>query len=210
MRHARERGAAVFIVVLVIVMLTAIGMFAANSATVSTTASGHTRQMTQTRYLTEYAVSLVLSYLDPQSTPGAPSAGLDNVTFSRNALVAQGSPPQCSVNVPYCFVFMPETFKNMAAEDLIAQSVPGTPGSLGPADIGWAFKIEVTDKTSPMTPVAGNDETSAGAVNTKFCTVALNAKGVIWPNAAGAEDVAIASAGSQETLNAYITLPCTQ
>ena len=202
MRHARERGAAVFIVVLVIVMLTAIGLFAANSATVSSTASGNTRQMTQTRYFTQYAISLVLAYLD---------SGLDGVTMSMNQRIAQGSPPQCSVNVPYCYTFSPRDFQNVATQTLVESSVPGSPGGLGPADIGWTFKVEATDKTSPMTPVAGNDETSAGAVNIKFCTVTLNARGVIWPNATGiSETTLIATAGSQEALSAYVTLPCTQ
>ena len=42
-RRGRERGAAVFIVVLLISMLLGIGMFAARSASLSTATSGHER-----------------------------------------------------------------------------------------------------------------------------------------------------------------------
>src|ERR1700720_2843853 len=61
--RASERGAAVFVVLLVIVMLTGIGVFATRAAALATQASGFERQMTQTHYLTEYAVLVTAAEL---------------------------------------------------------------------------------------------------------------------------------------------------
>ncbi|MGE3670104.1 MAG: PilX N-terminal domain-containing pilus assembly protein, partial [Polyangiaceae bacterium] len=55
-RRADERGAALFIVVLVITLLTAIGIFAARSASLVDVASGYDRQAIQTEYIAEYGI----------------------------------------------------------------------------------------------------------------------------------------------------------
>jgi len=53
--RAQQRGAAVFVVVMVVTLLTAIGIFAVRSASLVNVASGHARQGMQTRLLAEYA-----------------------------------------------------------------------------------------------------------------------------------------------------------
>lgn len=50
-----ERGAAVFIVVMVLALITAIGIVAARTASLVDTAAGYDRQATQTMYLAAYA-----------------------------------------------------------------------------------------------------------------------------------------------------------
>ncbi|WP_437679845.1 hypothetical protein [Sorangium sp. So ce131] len=209
-RRSGERGAAVFIVVLVISMLTAIGVFAAHAATLSTIASGHERQMTQTHYVTEYAMSLVLADLERAGSLNEIDAAVRQSTLA-------GSPPQCSVptldTTPYCFSFIPRTLQAKAAENLVEPPVPGNPvadepGSLGLSDVSWNFKVELADKTAGIAGPAGMDETSAGAANVKYCMVTLNARGLVWPSATSDEADDIAIAGSQESLSAHLTLPC--
>ncbi|AUX21344.1 hypothetical protein SOCEGT47_018260 [Sorangium cellulosum] len=214
-RRAGERGAAVFIVVLVITMLTAIGLFAARAATLSTVASGHERQMTQTQYLTEYALSLALAELERAGSLNEVDAA---VFHSRLA----GSPPQCSTpsldSAPYCFSFLPPTLDNKATEELLDPPAPGdastpaAPGSLGHADIGWSFRVELADKTNAMTSPPGMPESPDGGPTIKYCTVTLNARGLLWPkalDAMGSQELTIARAGSQASMSAYVTLPCT-
>ena len=53
-----QRGAAVFIVVMVITLLTAVGMFAARSASLVDVASGYGRNAMQTQYVSEYGAIL--------------------------------------------------------------------------------------------------------------------------------------------------------
>ena len=50
--RASERGAAVFVVVLVLTLLSALGLFAVRSATSTNLSAGYSRQMTQTHYMT--------------------------------------------------------------------------------------------------------------------------------------------------------------
>ncbi len=50
-----ERGASVFIVLLVITLLTAIGIFSARSASLVDQAAGYDRQLVQTQYVPELA-----------------------------------------------------------------------------------------------------------------------------------------------------------
>jgi hypothetical protein len=199
-RRSAERGAAVFIVVLVIAMLSAIGIFAASAATLSTAAAGHERQMTQTHYLTEYALSLVLADLER-------AGSLNEVDAAWRQQLIAGTPPQCSINnTPYCFTFVPRTFENKATEEIVEPSSIIAPGSLGLADIGWSFKVELTDRFE-ASDVPGSDLT--GGPHPKNCMVTLNARGIIWPNAVGTQTVAMATSGAQEALSAQITLPCT-
>lgn len=213
-RRARERGAAVFIVVLVITMLTAIGVFAARAATLSTIASGHERQMIQTHYLTDYALSLALADLER-------AGSLNEVDAAIRQARLIGNPPQCSTpsldSEPYCFSFLPQTLANKATEDLLDPRLPGEsgvpdmPGSLGHTDIGWTFRVELTDKTNAMTTPPGMPESSDGGATIKFCTVTMNARGLLWPtalDAMGSQDLTIARAASQASLSAYVTLPC--
>ena len=213
-RRSGERGATVFIVVLVLVMLTAIGVFAAGASSLATTASGHERQMTQTRYLTEYAISLVLADIEK-------AHGMAKIDAARLSAIQGGTPPRCS-NQPappappddklWCFPYIPRTLQAQTDYDLVTPStpgpsgMPGTPGSLGVANVGWNFKVELTDKVPAIIPPPGANLTTIGAVSVHYWMVAVNARGVIWPNG-GAPDAIIASAGSQDALTAYITTP---
>ncbi len=56
-----ERGAAVFVVVSVITLLTSVGLFAVRNSTLSNKASGYNRQLMQTHYVTDLAVVTTVS-----------------------------------------------------------------------------------------------------------------------------------------------------
>ncbi len=188
-RRSRERGAAVFIVVLVITMLTAIGLFAAHAATLSTIASGHERRMTQTHYLTEYAMLLAIAEIERQG-------GLDGMPRSAT----------CSVITDECWSFLPHTFN--AAEDLVEPPAPDSPGSLGRAAVQWIAKVEITDKIKPaIGNRAGSDQGGQNAVNADYCTVTMNARLIAWP---GDPALALAAEGSQESMSVVADVLCSK
>jgi hypothetical protein len=83
-RASRERGAALFIVVLVIALLTAVGLFAARAASLTDVAAGFDRQALQTLALAEYAGKAATAQLG--STP----SGYINMIWN--------SQDQCEVN----------------------------------------------------------------------------------------------------------------
>lgn len=68
-RNASERGATLFVVVLVITLLTGIGLFTVHSSALLARAAGNERQALQTTYLAELGTLLALSSIgaDPQS-----------------------------------------------------------------------------------------------------------------------------------------------
>ena len=62
-RRESERGAALFVVVMVITLLTAVGVFAARSTSLVDAATGYGRQAAQTIALADYGTKLVASEL---------------------------------------------------------------------------------------------------------------------------------------------------
>lgn len=136
--HARnqQRGAAVFIVVMVLTLLTAIGIFAIRSASLVTVASGHLRQEAQTAHFGEYALRAAISEV------GAPDLTTYYVMERTSRNRAQDS---CLVNRGLeaagisspCTKLGPGEIeqsiqKNFAGETLIVPQTPTTDGSLGP------------------------------------------------------------------------------
>jgi hypothetical protein len=67
-RHEAERGAAVFIVVMVLTLLTAVGIFAVRSASLAEVAAGYDREAAQATLVAQYATTTAAAYL---ATPAA-------------------------------------------------------------------------------------------------------------------------------------------
>jgi hypothetical protein len=61
--HRAERGAALFVVVMVITLLTAVGLFAVRSTSLVDAATGYARQAAQATALADYGLQLVASEL---------------------------------------------------------------------------------------------------------------------------------------------------
>ena len=61
--RAKERGAALFVVVMVIVLLSAIGIFSVRAASLVDVSAGHNRQAVQTAYIAEFGARAAASEL---------------------------------------------------------------------------------------------------------------------------------------------------
>jgi hypothetical protein len=168
-RRGPERGAALFMVVLVITLLLGIGMFAARTAHLATTASGGARQAMQAHYVAEYALLFAESKLSnggAQSYLKAMSNPVD-VCFGQVA----GTPGRSCYKVLYQDV--QSELQNAGAWNIC--DPPGgaaIPGSLGPMDPPTGlysvcdFSVELTDKSDGFTP-SGNTPSSSGPSPTK-------------------------------------------
>jgi len=201
-RRARERGAAVFVVVLVIAMLTAIGVFAVSSASLSTSSAGHERLATQAQYLTELGVQVVLAELERMGGWNAIEAGQLRAT-------ALGQAVNCSVDAPSCWVFDRTALEAVTGGELLVNepgSPVGTPGSLGYADLDWNLRVELSDKRQAL--VAGNSIVPDQKVTTTFCNISVNARGAIWPRAAANQDLVVAGSGGQSFVSGDAQVLC--
>lgn len=151
-RRRRERGAAVFVVVMVITLLLGIGVLAARSATLGTAASGNERQMTQTHYLTDYAMLLAVAQLSPDVS------GQSIVNHASDPLFADYG--KCMAqNLPSAPLMRPTCYRLGYDEIQTPMALKGysvlTPYSLGSPTIEGYFWIEITDVTGPAAPLPG-------------------------------------------------------
>ena len=171
---SRERGASIFIVVLVITVLTAVGIFAARSASQVNVASGHARQAMQALYFAEMGTELGIGEVNR-----APSTAVDKAFNSKDYLTRA-----CRVNkglkLP-CYRYMSTGDEGVVeairadmgdgALNLADPQTDTTPGSFGPALLeadstsgsgtmnqgrSGEFIVELTD-VFPQGTLAGND-----------------------------------------------------
>ena len=84
-----ERGAAVFIVVMVLTLLTAVGLFAVRSASLADLAAGYDREGAQAALVAEYAVTASAAYL-----ANDPTTVLRSFELSKG----EANPTQCQSN----------------------------------------------------------------------------------------------------------------
>jgi hypothetical protein len=173
--HARrtrqsERGAAVFIVVMAITLLTAIGVFAIRSASMVEMASGYNRQAVQAMYLSEFG---------GRAAAGHTSAIGDKLPY---LFEKDKADKKCVANAGAslkCLRFYAPDLEKMVDSEypgqllLEPQDVSGE-GSLGPpvgeaglvAATDGTFMIEVTDP-GRSEPIPGQPAGNAAIKNTQ-------------------------------------------
>jgi hypothetical protein len=209
--HADERGAAIFIVVLVLTMLTGIGVFAIRAATLSEAASGYDRQNTQNHYVGEYgllgAVSELSSprrdwYYKQMKKGGEPC-------IATKGILTTGT----GVSVP-CFPIQASdvqagVFSNFSGRPLFEPATTSsgtvTPGSLGPAGLDGDFRVEMSDPGPVGMPVAGTDV--GGTSAWRYYQVTLTSVGQVRP-AGNSAVCAVTNAGvaGNETGRAFVVM----
>jgi hypothetical protein len=208
-RARQERGAAVFVVVLVVTLLTTLGLFAVRSASLANSASGYNRQMAQVHYVTDYAIHAAMSFVatDPfkvkeQMMKGPGSGDVRCVGFDQ--LVNAGNQPTCFM-LSYDDINAVVTGSD-AQNELIELPEPDFPGSLGPAPIDADMRIEMTD-LHPALPLRGNEAAGGGEgkQQLRYAYVTLSANGLVRPmqTSAGTWDTQAASAAGEELSRAH-------
>jgi hypothetical protein len=168
-RRGPERGAALFIVVLVITLLLGIGMFAARTAHLAITASGGARQQMQAHYVAEYA----LLFAEAKLSNGAAQSYLK--AMSNPVDVCQGQQPNTQGRSCYKMQYQDiqsELAANGGFNVCDAPVNAAIPGSLGPVDgpsglfTVCDFSVELSDKADGFTP-SGYTPSSSGPSPTK-------------------------------------------
>jgi hypothetical protein len=184
-KRASQRGAAVFVVVLVITLLSALGLFALRSATLTNLSAGYSRQMTQTHYMTEYSLTLMAGEL------GGPARQnyADEMWSGRHSGECTGG---ASLNNSTCFpVYYPDLenrIKSYNSANRLLVPTTGTtynptPGSLGPSPLEGDLRIELADLHEAMPPIEGMDLTGHSA-SPRYFSVTVSATGQVRPQTA--------------------------
>jgi hypothetical protein len=218
LRRRNERGAAVFVVVLVVTLLSALGLFALKNATLANSASGYNRQLTQVHYVTDYAV--VANVAEMMENPHETFQLMSNYVPDTGA----GDEPcqgMAQLLSPTCRLVSYDDLDNRVqaangANELLAPAAADAPGSLGPVDpisglpqIEADMRIELTDLYSTQPP-AGY-ELGGGAEQTQvqsYAYVTVTSSGIVRPPqaVAGTWDARSAGAAAVEVSRAHIKL----
>jgi len=201
-----ERGVAIFIVVMVLTMLSAIGVFAMKAAGMANAASGYERQNTQNHYAAEYGMLGAVTELGTSRRNGyieKMSSGVDTCAATRGLSYDGGVVP--------CYHLYASDVQRSVTPPLFAPSTAsGTtidPGSLGPAALTGDFVVEMTDPGPVGVPVAGTDVGGSGS-KFKYLQVTLTATGQVRPSSpstTACDDKSAVVAGN-ETGRAFVVI----
>ena len=201
LRRAPERGATLFVVLLVVTLLMGIGAFAARSAHLATASSGYVKQQTQARYLGEYGMMMATALL---SGSGGQSY------LKRIGAPADPCTAQAGMVAPSCYKMSHRELQGLLGAQNhnlcdLASSNGAYPGSLGLAQTECRFLVELTDKTLGATP-SGFDTAGGTAKPLKFFYVTATATAQIHltPVVAGTLDAVAAQSSSTQTLRSRI------
>lgn len=181
-----ERGAAVFVVTLVITLLTSLGIFAVKASGLANRSSGYSRQLTQTHHVTDMAVMTTVG--DLSSSLHEAHHILENRPPAGNQMRCEAMPYQ---EKPKCMIL---SYTDLDLLDpAITMNRPAVPdtthGSLGPGDLVANAWIEITDPID-VEPPAGY-ALAGGAEDTqqqKFELITISVTGVVQPRPAGMND----------------------
>ena len=218
-RRRRQRGASIFIVLLVVTLLTAIGIFTARSATMVDQAAGYDRQLIQTQYLTEYAGRAVSAELGD----GAGKSYLDKVVQGTDTCQSNENLQVITAGAPIpCYkLYISEIAARVnthTGNAVIDKQTVANAGSLGPAlgaagvgtEMDGVFVVEMTDPIESV-PKAGSQLSGVGANAFRDVQLTLTAFGQIRPTGGVAVAPWCANASSSITasvsgLRAHVTL----
>ena len=206
-RRTSERGAALFIVVLVIVLLTAVGVFAVHATSMAQAASGYSRRAAAAFYLGEFAMNLVASDLAGKESEYLQLAWTGNndcrATAALKPLLTTGA-------IISCRAIESSQMKLLTDNSLIATDPDGPVfGALSRPDrpddqaIQGSFRLEMTDVGPAPNPQAGmamNGSSPANIWQTAFTSTAR-----IVPTTAGGDCSPDATRASEtQSLRGYV------
>ncbi|NUP09352.1 MAG: hypothetical protein HOW73_25140 [Polyangiaceae bacterium] len=204
MRHRLSkrprRGMTVFVVLLVIAMLGALGLFAARSSQLGVTNAGRYRQMVQTHYIAEAGLQGAVSEIDLD-----PGGNLDRLHGSTPPRVVTAGQYPCK-EIPWSptsATFKPASTQclrvgldSIQASARTRSGVPtlevfekkgalGTgesrPGSFGMANIAGNFVVEITDERPVIPPPPGMPIGGGGGSTMRFKAISARSTGQIIP-----------------------------
>jgi hypothetical protein len=209
-RRKGERGAAIFVVVLVVTMLTAIGTFAIRAASVAESASGYDRQSTQNHYVGEYGL---LGAVTELSTPKLDWYYKQLKAGKETCVATQGLTSPTGITLP-CYPIQTSDIQasvdsnfsgRLLFEPATSSAGTVTPGSLGPAGLDGDFRIEMSDPGPVGLPVAG---TSIGGTSQwRYYQVTLTSVGQVRPAGnAGVCVTTTAGVAGNETGRAFVVV----
>ncbi|MSP24286.1 MAG: hypothetical protein EXR75_03795 [Myxococcales bacterium] len=201
--RAGERGAAIFVVMLVITTLTGLGLFAVRSASLAGLASGYHRQLVQTHFVADYAVLSLAADLGID-----PNKHAQNMELGKNCLgFGKQLKPTCA---QYSLDDLQKSLeKHDKTNKVLEATAAAVPGSLGATDVEGDMKIELTDRHPAWPPLEGNQINGVGGgAMLSYVMVTISAEGLVRPKQAVVNkwDTSAATAAAIELSRAHLII----
>ncbi len=182
-RRGDERGAAMFVVLMVLLILSGIGTFAVSNARFELQTSGFARQRYVSQEMSGFGALAAAN--EVATAPAAYVLKMRTATTtgerckSNSSLMLVSPPPPCY----HLYARDIEYRTNLTTERLIQPPVPASnmPGSLGLHKMGGGFWVELTEPLAVIRPVPGAPiDGSPGTP--RFLDVTVTSTGVVWPD----------------------------
>ncbi|MFO0553126.1 MAG: hypothetical protein U0271_32360 [Polyangiaceae bacterium] len=226
-RRVARRGVTVFIVLLVITMLGAVGIFAARASQLGVTNAGRYREAVQTHYVAEGGMNGAVSEFARD-----PSGYLVQMRGSTSLATPASGVYPCQ-DIPFASGFTPASTNCLRlgydAVEKSARNRTGNatiglfekknktgggeslPGSFGMGNVGGNFVVEFTDERPVEPPPAGMALAGGVGVSLKFKSVTARATGQIVPTDAAGTELAVTAdtfkfTSSVETIRAEVII----
>lgn len=176
-RRAKQRGATMFVVMMVLMILSALGTFAVSNAHFDVQSAGYDRQRNAAIELSGFG-----AYAVAQEVAASPRDYLKMVVTGSETCKANTG---LSISPAPCYHIYPKDVENrlgMTTEKLIVPPVPatGTPGTFGVQTIGGGFVAEITDAYKVTRLVPGFQDDTNAPVSVDFVDFAVTSTGVIF------------------------------
>lgn len=153
-----ERGAVIFIVIMVLTILTAIGVFSVRAAGLNQNTSGYARQSTQAGYLAQYGMLAAIKQVEVN-----PAMYTAQSTSSVDQCSANAAAVEAGVTNPECYKLYPSDVQKALTESSGGMLFDPTGTSFGATDGGTSgfFVVEITDILTEGAGAGDNADPSA-------------------------------------------------
>lgn len=195
LERRRQRGAALFLVVLVITVLAAVGMFAMRSASLVDVAAGYNRQGVQAAFLADFASRAAATYMS-RGDDFVDKAASDVVTGCARSYLAANADATCTV------IHGASLANDFGAADLLGQLA---------VSHGRPTTVRGSIATEVLVPSAASSLSRPGFESTNFKQLTVTSIAHVFPSG-GAALVNACSAGasqalSQQSVRAHVIVP---
>ncbi len=200
--RSSERGAAVFIVVMVITVLAAIGVFAVRSASLAQLASGYVRQSAQNQHISEYGLLAVVTEMNTLRRD-----------LYRTQMVTRPSfcyATQHAAN-PACYKFNGQDIQVNVTNPLFESAVVADgetieAGSLGPLPMMPLFAVEMFDLGPAARATPGSDVGGTSGTRMRYEQVTAVSTGRVQLDVVGSPICSDEAVAGTATTKAFLII----
>lgn len=178
-KRGSERGAALFVVVLVITLLTGVGIYAVHTATLVDRAAGQSNQAAQAAYATELSTLVAVAHL---ATVGGGVRAQFAAAGTTECAANQGIDP-LAVGKPACLKLNEHDLTSQTGKPLL--DLDSLSASDADLPLTFRYEIEGTDMSSPSKPMPGMDLSDTAKLG--YRKFALTSSTHVFPHDPGTE-----------------------